>query len=85
MGYAASMELILSTGIFAIAMVGMSIGVIVSNRRLKGSCGGEEVLGADGNPLSCGACPKKEAEVCPSDDPFVKLAQIAHPNPKKNH
>ena len=32
--------ILLSTGVFALAIAGMAVGVIVSNRRLKGSCGG---------------------------------------------
>ena len=76
------MELLLATAIFGLAMAGLGVGVIFSNRTLKGSCGGEEVLGPDGNPLSCGACPKKEAEVCPSDDPLIALARIGHPTPR---
>lgn len=78
------MEIVLTVALFALAMTGMSLGVIVSNRRLQGSCGGEEVLGPDGNPLSCGACPKKEAEVCPSDDPLIALARISNPNPRSH-
>ena len=38
---------------FAIAIAGMAIGVIVSNRRLKGSCGG---LSADGQQTPCSMC-----------------------------
>ncbi len=34
--------LLLTTGIFASAMVAMAIGVIVSNRKLHGSCGGTD-------------------------------------------
>ena len=79
------MELLLAPVIFGLCMAGMGVGVMLSGRLLKGSCGGEEVLGADGNPLSCGACPKKEADVCPSDDPLVALARIAHPNPRDAH
>ena len=76
------MEILLATGVFGLAMAGLSVGVILSDRTLKGSCGGESVPGPDGNPLSCGACPKKEAEVCPSDDPLIALARIANPNPR---
>ena len=70
--------------LFALAMAGMSIGVIVSNRSLQGSCGGAATLEANGQ-ASCGACGKKAAEMCPSDDDLVRLAQIAHPNPSHHH
>ena len=70
---------------FSLFFAAMSIGVIVSGRNLKGSCGGDTVMDANGNPLSCGACPKKEQEVCPSDDPLVALAQIGNPNPRHHH
>ena len=60
----------------------MALGVIVSNRALRGSCGGPTVLDPEGDPLSCGACPKQESEVCPSDDPLVRLAQVTHPDPR---
>ena len=76
------MELILAMGVFAVAMLGMGLGVLVSDRSLRGSCGGPEVVTSGGESLSCGACPRNEAEVCPSDDPLVRLAQIAHPHPR---
>lgn len=79
------MELVaLTLGLFALAMVGMSIGVIVSNRSLQGSCGGAASIDVGGDPM-CGACGKKEAEMCPSDDHLVRIAQIAHPNPAHHH
>jgi len=76
------MEILLTTLIFGLAMAGMGIGVMLSNKALRGSCGGDTVVGADGDLISCGACPKKEVSVCPSDDELVRLAQIAHPDPK---
>ena len=77
------MELILATAIFGVAMGAMSIGVMLNGRRLRGSCGGPEVVTGTGEALSCGACPKKEAEVCPSDDPLVvhSALQIAESRP----
>ena len=48
--------ILLTVLIFALALAGMAIGVILSNRRLKGSCGG--MAGrqdADGN-LACDIC-----------------------------
>ena len=45
--------------IFAIVMVGMAVGVIFSNRRLKGSCGGLNTMQDQlGQPLcECGSVP----------------------------
>jgi len=79
------MTLLLTLGIFAVAMAGMGVGLLLQGRLLRGSCGGPQVLDPGGDPLSCGACPKKEAEVCPSDDPLVALARISHPNPRSHH
>ena len=73
------MELVLVTSLFGVCMLGMSVGVLLSNRRLQGSCGGLSALGEDAD--SCGACGKKVADMCPSDEELVRIAQIAHPNP----
>lgn len=63
---------LLSLAIVGIALFGMAIGVVISNRALKGSCGGlGNIMGED-----CMFCEKKEqckkAEVdedfCESDD-----------------
>lgn len=75
------MEILLSVGLFAVAMLGMSVGVLFKGQDLRGSCGGGEVHDEQGESMSCGACPKAEKELCPSDDPLVLLAQIGHPNP----
>jgi hypothetical protein len=79
------MEIVLTLVLFALAMGGMALGVIFSNRALRGSCGGESVRNGQGEVISCGACPKKESEVCPTDEPLVALAQIGHPNPRHRH
>ncbi len=76
------MELLLAVGVFGTAMLGMGIGVVLSDRSLRGSCGGPDVVTAAGEHLTCGACPRNEADVCPSDDQLVRIAQIAHPNPR---
>ncbi|MCF8059523.1 MAG: (Na+)-NQR maturation NqrM [Bacteriovoracaceae bacterium] len=47
---------LLSLVVVGIALVGMAIGVILSNRRLQGSCGGlGAIMGED-----CMFCDKKE-------------------------
>ena len=79
------MEVLLAVGVFAASMSAMAVGVILSDRTLKGSCGGVEHRGPGGELLSCGGCAKQQAELCPSDDPLVKLAQIGHPDPRHHH
>jgi hypothetical protein len=79
------MTIVLTLVLFATFMSAMGIGVMLSGRALRGSCGGPTIHDANGDPLSCGACPKKEQEICPSDDPYVALAQIANPNPRHHH
>ena len=46
----------LSLGVLALVMTGMAVGVLLSNRELRGSCGGIAVRGPDGEPLTCGNC-----------------------------
>ncbi len=53
---------LLTTLVFGLAVAGMGMGVIVSNRRLRGSCGGLDGLkDSQGNPL-CEACTQPAAE-----------------------
>ena len=75
------MEILLSFGIFLVLFVLMSIGVIFSNRIMRGSCGGPEVLDSKGEVLSCGACPKKEKDICTSENEYAKIASVSF-NPK---
>ena len=79
------MEFVLAFVLFGVAFTMMGAGLILSNRQLRGSCGGGEIIAADGAPISCGACPRKESDVCPSDDPLIALAQIAHPDTSRRH
>ena len=49
--------------VFAFVVLIMSIGVVFSGRCIRGSCGGEEIIGPDGELLNCDACPvRKERE-----------------------
>jgi hypothetical protein len=51
---------LLTLVIVGLAMAAMAVGTIFSNRCLRGSCGGPEVLGPDGEPLSCDTCPLRD-------------------------
>lgn len=54
---------LLTVALFAIVILIMSIGVIFSGRCIRGSCGGEEVIGPNGELLNCDTCPvRKERE-----------------------
>ncbi|MCA9024010.1 MAG: FAD:protein FMN transferase [Planctomycetaceae bacterium] len=53
---------LLTAVVFGVAIAGMAIGVILSNRRLRGSCGGLQGLKDEkGNPL-CESCTTPSAE-----------------------
>ncbi|QDT69035.1 hypothetical protein MalM25_19610 [Planctomycetes bacterium MalM25] len=47
---------LITLAVFLIALAGMAVGVILSNRRIKGSCGGlNNFKDSVGNPI-CDAC-----------------------------
>lgn len=63
--------ILITIGLFALIMLMMAVGVIFSGRCLRGSCGGPDVIGPDGEPIRCATCPKnredaekKAAAVC---------------------
>ena len=52
----------LSVLIFGTAMAIMAVGVMFHRPCLRGSCGGPEVAGPDGESLSCSTCPRRREE-----------------------
>lgn len=46
---------LLTLCVFGVALLGMSIGVIFSDRRIRGSCGGVSHVG--GKKIACDGCP----------------------------
>lgn len=57
------MEIVLiSAVIIGAAMLAMAVGVLFSNRCLRGSCGGPDVIGPDGESLACATCPHRGDE-----------------------
>ncbi len=50
---------LLTLGAIAIVMAIMAIGVVLDGRCLRGSCGGPDVVGSDGESLACATCPHR--------------------------
>jgi len=44
-----------------VAMLLMAVGVFLNYRCLRGSCGNQEIVGFEEEPLRCAACPKRKA------------------------
>lgn len=47
---------VFSVVIVAIAMLALSVGVILTGKCFRGSCGGESVVGDGGDAGRCGVC-----------------------------
>jgi len=78
------MEFLLVLGIFGIAFLLLSVGIIFSKKEIHaGTCGSDIVV--NGEKLTCGACPSKEAEICSSGDKegYASVAQLGNPKRKK--
>ena len=52
---------LLTLGGMVLIMAIMAVGVVFSGRCLRGSCGGPDAVGPDGEPLNCAACPNRKA------------------------
>ncbi len=52
--------ILLSIVIIAVAMLFLAIGVMFRGRCLRGTCGGDGVIGPDGEILTCDTCPRRK-------------------------
>ena len=50
---------LLSLAVIVLVMLAMAVGVIFKYPCLRGSCGGPELAGPDGDALSCLTCPNR--------------------------
>lgn len=55
--------------VFALAMGAMAIGAILTRgkRCIRGTCGGDTVVGPGGEDLLCDSCPKRKNRECLPD------------------
>lgn len=61
------MELLFITiVVFGVVVLIMSVGAILQGKCIKGSCGGEEIWGPDGDLLNCETCPVRQKGDCES-------------------
>jgi len=76
--------LFLSFTVFAVAVAAMAVGVLLSGRHLKGSCGGAAAAAGDDSLLGDCVCARKEADICASDEgnDLVLLAELGNPSRK---
>lgn len=73
------MTFLIALGVFLVALSAMAVGVLVSNRRIKGSCGGLAGFeGADGRSI-CDACSDPSPE-CRGDRASSAAAEAAQSN-----
>jgi hypothetical protein len=56
---------LLTAALIGLAMLAMAVGTIFSRRCLRGSCGGPDVLGPDGQTLTCDTCPRRRTPDAP--------------------
>ena len=63
---------LVTAAVFGIAIIAMSIGTIISNRRLQGSCGGMAGLEDEHGKTVCDLCTRPSSEC--SGDPEADLA-----------
>lgn len=59
---------VLTVIIVGVTMTAMGVGLIFGNRCLRGSCGGPELLDADGESLSCATCPNRKEKTLRQED-----------------
>lgn len=52
--------LLLTIAFFSTAMLIMAVGLFFKRPCLRGSCGGPGIFDSDGDPLTCGSCPRRK-------------------------
>ena len=71
---------LMAIGLFGLFFFMMGVGFFLRGVVLKGSCGGVSKIMGDEH--ACGACAKKEKELCPSEDEtgLLNISQLSNPH-----
>lgn len=67
---------LLTCAVMGIVMLAMAVGVMFNAPCLRGSCGGPEAVGPDGEPLSCDSCPNRPRPYLDSDGDRPRMMRI---------
>ena len=62
------LTVVIAAVVFVLVVTGMAVGVIFSNREIKGSCGGLANLQSEGGEAFCEVCGAPAADVCQLDE-----------------
>ncbi|MBX3427090.1 MAG: (Na+)-NQR maturation NqrM [Pirellulales bacterium] len=65
------LTILITVGVFILALTGMAIGVILSDRRIKGSCGGMANLRDEHGRPMCEGCTNPSPDCTGSPDERV--------------
>ena len=52
---------LMTVGVIAAVMLIMAVGLLFKYPCLRGSCGGPDMVGPDGESLRCAVCPRRRA------------------------
>jgi hypothetical protein len=76
----ALMVILITVAAFAIAMLMLGVGVMLTGKCIRGTCGGDEVVDAAGEDLRCPTCPSKNKEPGEHDEACARRhAEEAEP------
>lgn len=62
------LTVVIAAVVFILVVTGMAVGVIFSNREIKGSCGGLANLQSEGGAAYCDVCGAPSADICQLDE-----------------
>lgn len=72
------LTVLIALAVFVLVVTGMAVGVIFSNREIKGSCGGLANLQSQGGEAYCDVCGAPSADICQLDETKAEASASAN-------